>query len=404
MYVQRTIESVIRDRLQQFPAVALCGPRQSGKSTLLREQFPEYTYVTLDDPLVRQQAYDDPNFLLDRLEDHGVIDEIQYAPQLLSYLKMRIDAHRERRGRFIVTGSQQFALMKGLGESLAGRISIQELLPFDHHELTRVPQVHDFRDDPLERFVHACLRGSFPEPCLHWDQDPRHWYAGYLSTYLERDVRMVQDIGNLRDFQRLLQLLAARCSQLLNMSELARDIGVAVSTVRRWVSVLEASMIVYLLPPYYRNLGKRITKSPKVYFLDNGLVCYLTGIRSRELLLHGPLAGALFENYCVQETVKALTHAGLSPTLYYFRTRKGLEVDLLIEPSADNLIPVEIKLSSTPALRMASSLEQFMEYARKDTGARSGWVITTARSAQALTRRVDAVPPGVHVGRILDSV
>lgn len=396
MYIPRSLEEQLRSAVRQFPAVALTGPRQSGKSTLLRERFPDYRYVSFDDLLLREQATSDPNMLLDSLGEKGILDEIQYVPQLLSYVKMRIDAERDRRGRYILTGSQQFALTKGLGDSLAGRVGILNLLPFDIRERRRVPDLAEALETTEEAFVHACLRGAFPELCTHSEPDSRLWYASYLQTYLERDIRTLYDIGSLREFQQFLQLLAARCSQPLHMSALASEVGVAVTTIKRWVSVLEAGGIVYLLPPYYRNFGKRITKAPKVYFLDIGLVCYLTGVSTREILINGPLAGALFESFCVQETVKLLTHAGTPPRLYYLRTHNGLEVDLLIEGPGLCLHPVEIKLSKTPKASMASGIIRFRAlFPQLDV--RAGHILSLCDTPTPLTADVGVLPFDAYI-------
>ena len=233
--------------------------------------------------------------------------------------------------------------MKGLGETLAGRIGLLELLPFGLEEKTRCPGKEHLAGDPRAAFVEACLRGSYPEPVLQPEFDASRWYGAYVRTYLERDIRSLYDIGNLREFERFLQLLAARCAQTLNMSTLATEVGVAVNTIKRWISVLEACRIIYLLPPYHNNLGKRITKAPKVYFLDAGLVCYLTGLRDEAHLLQGPLAGPLFENFCVQETLKVFAARGEIPRLFYLRTKAGLEVDLLIEGPGPPAVSVRVQ-------------------------------------------------------------
>ncbi len=356
VYVPRKIEPVIGKLIRQFPAVALTGPRQSGKSTLLRENYPQYKYVTFDDPLIREQALTDANWFLDNAGEKVIVDEIQYVPELLSYLKIRIDRDRNQRGRFLLTGSQQFPLIKNLGDSLAGRIGLLELLPFGMPEKKNIPGW--VFTTPTDYFVHACLKGDFPEIAVHKEMDSHIWYAGYLQTYLERDIRSIYNVGSLRDFQQFLKLLAARCSQVLNLSKLAGDIGVSVNTIKRWVSLLEASRIIYLLAPYYGNMGKRITKMPKVYFIDGGLVCYLTGLKSREHLLNGPMAGALFENFCVQETIKVFLNRAERPPLYYLRTHNNLEVDLLIETGAQTLIPIEIKLTKTPKTTMAENIDK----------------------------------------------
>jgi hypothetical protein len=394
-YIHRDVEPVLGAMLNQFPAVAVTGPRQTGKSTLLRHVLPEYPYVTLDDPLVRQQAIDDPELLLDSGGERLIVDEVQYAPALLSHLKMRIDRQRSVKGRFVLTGSQQFALMKNLSETLAGRIGLLELPPFSVGEAARAGAGGSTR----AVFERACLRGSFPEPLTTPQLDATRWYAAYVQTYLERDIRHVYDLGHLREFGRFLQLLAARCAQMLNLSALAADVGMAVNTVKKWVSILEACRIVYLLAPYYNNLGKRIIKAPKVYFLDCGLVCYLTRLRDGEHILNGPLAGPLFENFCIQEALKVMLARGVPPRLYYLRTKAGLEVDLLVEGPNGRLCPFEFKLAQTPRQEMGTALGRF----RKEFGELApepGGLVTLSDKAGPLSRDVNLMPLDDFVSKV----
>jgi predicted AAA+ superfamily ATPase len=355
MYIQRTIENLLPGILDTFPCLAVTGPRQSGKSTLLRHALPEYRYVTLDDPAVLAQAHADPVYFLDSLGERCIIDEIQLAPEILSYVKMRVDTDRSRNGRFVFTGSQQFGMIRNLGDSLAGRIALLDLLPFAAAEMQQAAPAKG----GLELFATACLTGAYPQLAVSPEIDRRLWYSSYIQTYLERDIRSLYDIGSLREFHRFMQLLAVRCSQMLNMSSFATDLGVSVTTIKRWLSVLEAGRVIFLLPPHFNNLGKRITKMPKIYFLDSGLACHLAGVRDREQLLEGPLAGAMFENYCLQETVKSFANLGEQPRISYLRTNNGLEVDLLIEGSNLRPLPVEIKLSRTPAATMTSGLTRY---------------------------------------------
>jgi predicted AAA+ superfamily ATPase len=357
-YIHREIEPLVEKFSRQFPAMALTGPRQSGKSTLLRKTFSKsHRYITFDDPLIRQKAISDPRFFLDELKEPVIFDEVQYVPELLSYLKIRIDDDRGKMGRFILTGSQKFNLIKNLGDSLAGRIGLLTLLPFSHSELKLAASSKSKALNSVSLFIGTCLRGSFPEPNVRKKLDPHNWYGSYLQTYLERDVRTTFNIGSLREFEKFLQILAVRCGQVLNLSSLSNDLGVAVNTIKNWLSVLEASQIIYLLQPYYQNLGKRITKSPKLYFLDCGLVCYLAGISDKEHLLNGPMAGALFENYVIQETVKFYFNKGRTPNLFYVRTHNELEVDLIIEHDMA-LFPFEIKLTKTPKIEMANPIQR----------------------------------------------
>lgn len=390
-YVPRLIEPVLSELLGQFPAVAVTGPRQSGKSTLLRQRLAGYRYLTLDDPVLREQALSDPNLFLDSAGDRAIIDEVQYAPGLLGYVKMRIDEARHERGRFVFTGSQQFALMRGLSESLAGRIALLELLPFGVEEKARCPSYASRGSTGQDWFVDACLRGSYPELSVAPDIDPWRWYAAYVQTYLERDIRSIYDIGNLRDFQRCTQLLAARCGQVLKLSSLASAIGASVTTVKRWVAVLEACRILFLLPPYHNNLGKRIVKAPKIYFTDCALVCYLTGIRTAETLTQGPLAGPLFENFCVQEALKLFFAAAAPPRLYYLRTHNQLEVDLIVEGEDRRPQPFEIKLSKTPRPAMAAGLERFAHLFAA-LSPLEGRVIALGEQTLPLSRQTSAIP------------
>ena len=386
-YIHRHIEAAIKNRISSFPSLAITGPRQSGKSTLLINTLPDYQYVTLDDPLIREQALTDPLFLLESIGDKAIIDEIQLAPQLLSYVKMQIDSNRKKKGRFVFTGSQQFTMIKNLGDSLAGRIALLDLLPFSVAEKKTALSL----PGTLDCFIHACLRGSYPEPVTDNSIDMGAWYGAYVQTYLERDIRSLYNIGNLRDFQRFLQLLAGRCAQILNVSSLAKALGVSVPTLKNWLSILEASRIVYLLPPYYNNMGKRVTKAPKLYFLDCGLVCYLTGIKDKDHLIKGPMAGALFENFCIQETVKLYFNKGERAPLYYMRTNNGLEIDLLIERSFKTFIPVEIKLQKTPHVSMGSSILRFKKLF-SDFSVTDGIIISLTDKSVPLHTDVSALP------------
>jgi len=355
-YIHREIETLLKDSIRHFPALALSGPRQSGKSTLVKNIFGKtHTLVSFDDPLMRERAISDPRLFIESLGEKVIFDEIQYVPQILSYIKILIDQKRHQYGRFIITGSQQFHLIKNLGDSLAGRIALFDLLSFSIEEKRRIFFLKSKLSDMLRNFTHSCLRGSFPEISINPNIDVDTWYGAYLQTYLERDIRTIYDIGILREFQQFLRLLAGRCSQILNLSSFASDLGVSVNTIKKWISILEASRIIYILPAYYRNLGKRITKSPKIYFLDIGLICYLTGLKTREHILNGPLSGALFENFIIQETVKYFFNRGVRPNLYYLRTHNKVEIDLIIERNLE-LYPFEIKLTKTPNMAMATSM------------------------------------------------
>jgi len=386
MYIQRAIETLLPGILATFPCLAVTGPRQSGKSTLLRHALPEYRYVTLDDPAVLQQAHADPVYFLDSLGERCIIDEIQLAPGILSYVKMRVDEDRSRNGRFVFTGSQQFGMIRNLGDSLAGRIALLDLLPFAVGEMHQTTAVIG----GLELFVASSLSGAYPQLATTPEIDKRLWYSSYIQTYLERDIRSLYDIGSLREFHRFMQLLAIRCSQVLNMSSFAADLGVSVTTIKRWLSVLEAGRILFILPPYFNNLGKRITKMPKVYFLDTGLACHLAGVRDREQLLEGPMAGALFENFCLQETVKCFANRGEQPQLSYLRTNNGLEVDLIIEGHNLRALPVEIKLSRTPTSALASGLTRYASLFAK-TGPEDGLLLCLADGERSVSRGVTAI-------------
>lgn len=398
VYIPRDLETRLARLLTSFPCVAVTGPRQAGKSTLLRHCLPDYRYATLDDPFFREQAQADPLLFLDSLGERAIIDEIQLAPGLLSYVKIRVDEGRDVKGRYVFTGSQQFGLIKNLSDSLAGRIALLELLPLSVAEKRR----HLTIPDTVGLFKHAALHGSYPELVVDGNVDLQSWYASYLQTYLERDIRTVYNIGDLRDFQRFVRLLAARCGQQLNMSDFSRDLGISVPTVKNWLSILEASRVVYLLAPYYTNLGKRITKAPKVYFIDVGLACSLAGVRDEAHLFNGPMAGHLFENFCIQETVKFFLGRGEQPPLYYIRTGNGLEVDLLIEPTAGMLIPVEIKLTKTPTPQLARTLAAFRD-SFGQLGPAPGLLLSLTDQSRPLTREISAVTMDDYFSRLQEA-
>lgn len=320
-----------------FPILAVTGPRQSGKTTLVRALFADKPYVSLEDPIERAFALEDPRGFLARFKDGAVFDEAQRWPDLFSFLQGMVDQDRQP-GRFVLTGSQQFGLLAGVTQSLAGRVGLTRLLPLSLNELPKTA---------MSVGVDSLLwRGGYP--LLHaQDVPPGDWFASYVATYLERDVRQVLNVQDLSVFQRFLRLCAGRTGQLLNLSALAGETGISHSTARAWLSVLESSDLVFLLPPYHRNFGKRLVKTPKLYFLDSGLACWLLGIRDADTLALHPLRGALFESWIVADFIKQRFNAGQPADVYFWRDNNGLEADLLFETEG-RLQTIEIKSGSTP--------------------------------------------------------
>jgi len=349
--VDRLLAEALRQRARQFRVVTLTGPRQSGKTTLCRAVFPELPYATLEPPDVRAFAESDPRGFLEQFPTGAVLDEVQRVPALLSYVQERVD-ERRRCGQFVLTGSQQLALASTVTQSLAGRSAVLHLLPLGLDEL------RGFRRAP--RGLDATLAaGSYPE--IHDRRIPSSaWYASYVATYLERDVRTLVNVGDLLAFQTFLRLVAGRAGQLVNLSSLGADAGISQPTARAWLSVLEASYLVFRLPPLHRNLGKRLTKSPKLYFHDTGLLVWLLGIRDPSDPAIHPLRGAIFENWVVSEVTKSRIHRGLTPGLSFYRDQSGREVDLVLEDGARTVL-AEIKSGKTIASDFFAGLDAVAE-------------------------------------------
>lgn len=337
MFLPRALSPTLQRLSKGFPIVAVTGPRQSGKTTLARELFPAKAYVSLEDPQERSFANEDPRGFLARFADGAIFDEAQRWPDLFSYLQGMVDADRTP-GRFVLTGSQQFGLLSGVTQSFAGRVGMTRLLPLALRELPPAREEALGLDGLMLQGMHPALH---TQPLL-----PADWFASYVATYVERDVRQVLNVQDLSTFQRFLRLCAARTAQLLNVSALAGETGISNHTARAWLSVLEASDLVFLLPAYHRNFGKRLVKSPKLYFVDTGLACWLLGIRDPETLALHPLRGAVFETLVVGEFLKSRLNAGLPPDLYFWRDNNGVEADLVFEVDG-RLQPVEIKSGAT---------------------------------------------------------
>lgn len=351
MYIHRSIEHLLKEALKQFPAVLITGPRQAGKSTLLQHTLKNYHYVTLDDPMIRAMAKQDPELFLSTHETPLIIDEIQYAPELLSYIKIRIDKNRREHGRFVFTGSQTFQLMKGVSESLAGRIAILQLYPLSWEEINVSP----FEDKQVaKQIVQGFYPQFFAEPHTDWNL----WYSSYIATYLERDLRNIKSISDLGRFQTFLSLIASRAGQLLNMAELAKECGISQPTVKDWISILESTYIIFILKPFHNNRTKRLVKSPKIYFVDTGLLCYLLGIDAGERLFKGSLGGHIFENMVIAEFIKKLSKSLQRVEYFFYRTASGVEIDLIVERSG-KMEAYEIKFAKTLSRDMAGSLSLF---------------------------------------------
>lgn len=359
--IARTLEPCLRRAARESPVVAVTGPRQSGKTTLCRACFPDHDYVSLEALDVREFAETDPRGFLAQHSGPVVFDEVQRAPTLFSYLQGYVDADPTP-GRFVLTGSQHFGLTEAISQSLAGRVSALNLLPLSLEEVRRFPPMARPLADSPDDLWTIVWTGGYPR--IH-DKNLRadQWLAGYADTYVQRDVRQVLQVTNLTAFTTFLRLTAGRTAQELNLSSLGSDAGVAHGTVRGWLSVLEASFVVFRAAPWLRNFRKRLVKAPKLHFVDSGLACHLLGIRNPDQLRVHPLRGALFESWCASEILKARVHRGEKGDLFHLREARGAELDLVVE-SARRTIAAEMKSGATVASEFFRALETFPDRAR----------------------------------------
>jgi predicted AAA+ superfamily ATPase len=374
MRIRRNALITLQALVEGYPVVAVTGPRQSGKTTLVQAAFPDRPYANLEDLEIREHATSDPKGFLASFPDGAVLDEVQRAPDLFSELQVRVDAER-RPGLFVLTGSQQFNLLAGVTQSLAGRIALVPLLPFSLGELTRD------RHAP-ERLEDLLWRGLYP-PVHDRRLNPRIWYGNYVQSYLERDLRQLIAIRDLSNFQRFLRMCAARSGQLLNLSGLANDCGVTHNTARAWISVLEASYLVHLLRPHHANLGKRLVKTPKLYFTDPGLAAWLLGIENCDQVATHAQRGALFETWLVSDLLKARFNSGLASNLFFWRSRSGLEIDVLAERGT-RLVAAEAKSGQTLAGDFFGPLEKWCALAGKTDS--SSWLVYGGTKVQQRRR------------------
>jgi len=378
-YIQRTIEETLKKAANEFPVVVLTGPRQSGKTTVLQHLFSaDADYISLEAPDIREAAMRDPRGFLAQHQPPVVIDEVQYAADLLPYIKEHVDANRAQKGQFFLTGSQNLLLLSRMSESLAGMAAVLHLLPLSGVESSGDPWAALPWESPVQARKAGLvavsepwadlLRGSYPEIVTSSPRDIRLWHAGYVQTYLERDVRQLSQVGDLGLFQGFLRALAARSGQLLNMSAISRELGIALNTAKRWLSLLEATFQVTVLRPYHVNAGKRLVKAPKAYFTDTGTLCYLLGIRNTESASSDLIRGPLFETFILSEILKSFIHRGEQPPLFFWRTSHGVEVDFVVDKGL-SLIPIEVKATATPRHPMADGIRAFRaDYGNADAG------------------------------------
>jgi len=330
-FLPRALEPELLHAARAFPAAVLTGPRRSGKTTLLRHAFPRAEYHLLEDPDLVARFRADPRAFLEGISPPVILDEIQHVPEVLSYVRTAVDRAPRRHGRFLLTGSQEAPLMRGVAESLAGRAAVLQLLPLSVAESPRV----------------SLFRGGFPE-VLARPGSSRLWFSSYVQTYLERDVRAVTQVRDLSTFRRFLGLVASRTGQVLNRTDLAAPLGLSVPTVSQWLSVLEATGLLLVVPPFYESFGKRLVKSPKLYLADPGLACHLLGLDSLAALERSPFLGPVWEGFVASEIAKAQAHAGRRRELYWFRDQQGLEVDFVVPETAARLLLVEAKATKSP--------------------------------------------------------
>lgn len=373
-YLPRILAGRLKAAAVRFPVLIMTGPRRSGKTTLLRRVFPEATYHLLEDPDIIGRVKSDPRSFLESIRLPVILDEIQNTPELLSYIRSRVDRDGAKARGWYLTGSQEPALMKGVSESMAGRAAIFQLLPFSCLESPRV----------------TALAGGFPEPLAH-PATAEIWFRSYIQTYLERDVRAISSIRSLTTFRRFLALAAARIGQVLNRTDLAAPLGVSVPTISEWLNILEATHQILLVPPYFENFGKRLIKSPKLYFGDTGLAAHLLGLENGRQLEKSTFGGPLFENFVATEIVKAQINAGRKKDLYFFRDREGLEVDFLVPKKGGRLALIEAKATRTVRPEAAEAMARLAKNVSR-TPVDSYLVHLPSATGPAFT----AVKPGVQ--------
>lgn len=349
MLIKRELSNTIARNTKGFPVITITGPRQSGKTTFAKMIFPDYEYITLEDPDVREYAVSDPRDFIQRYSDQVIIDEFQRAPELTSYLQGHIDKINKP-GMYILTGSNQFEYINTVSQTLAGRTAILKLLPFSYRE------IYQGQNKETDIF-NIMVKGWYPRI---FDQrlSFKTFYNSYFETYIQRDVRSLLNVQNLNDFHRFVRLCAGRTGQLLNLSNLANDVGVSYNTIKGWISILQASYIIELLHPFHNNYNKRIIKSSKLYFLDTGLACSLLGINNPEQLRTHPLRGEIFETFIFSELLKSKYNNSFASNLYFYKDSNNNEIDFLVE-SGSGLIPIEAKLNSTPKKMHFKNLEYF---------------------------------------------
>ncbi len=405
MYLNRTLEGFAQAAGGQFPVLLVTGARQVGKTTFLRHLAePERAYVSLDDALILELAKRDPALFMQRFRPPLLIDEIQYAPELLPYIKMEVD-NSGKSNLFWLTGSQQFQLMKGVSESLAGRVAVVQLLGLSRLERTGrgleskpfLPTLSDVaeRNDSGERIdvldlYRMIWRGSYPAVAINDGMDRDLFYGSYVQTYLQRDVRDLARVGDEMSFLRFLRVAAARTGQILNLAEFARDADISPNTAKSWLSIMQASGVVYLLEPYYNNLSKRLVKAPKLYFLDTGLCAYLTGWSSPETLEAGAMSGAILETWVISELLKGYLHNGKQPPFYYYRDRDKQEIDLLIIQDG-TIFPLEIKKTASPT---PADIRPFATLNRLNVPIGPGGLICLTQQSLPITDRAISIPVG----------
>ena len=370
--IKRQIAEELTATAREFPVVTITGPRQAGKTTLARMHFPDYAYANLEAPEVRLLATSDPNAFFSQFPEPLIIDEIQRVPELLSSIQARAD-NSQKRGQYILTGSHQTRLHEAVTQSLAGRTAILRLLPLSLEELKAAGIVHN-RDELIYRGFMPRLYGE--------NVEPTRLYRNYLQTYVERDVRQMVNVKDLVEFENFMRLLAGRVGQVLNLSSLANDLGVSSTTLKEWLSVLEASYLIFRLNPYFENIGKRVIKSPKLYFTEIGLASYLLGIEGAGMAERDPLRGNLFENMVVIEALKARLNAGREPELYFYRDNKGNEIDILLRKNR-TLIPIEVKSAMTFNREFTKGITYFQKIY---PSAQDGYIIYAGELTPTLDR------------------